>query len=118
MSIRTIFSSIAISAALLSAQAASAQSLQFFQKNQEVSAAQAKIDGKLAVRLTINTDGSVKDVRVTRTSGNTTVDNQAIAWMANQTLRPAFVNGQAQEFSVVKEIKFSKGGEIQLGMKK
>ncbi|OSI10137.1 energy transducer TonB [Neisseria canis] len=118
MSIRTIVSSIAISAALLTAQAASAQSLQFFQKAQEVNAAQAKVDGKLAVRLTINTDGSVKDVRVTRTSGNSSIDNQAIAWMGSQTLRPAFVNGEAQEFSVVKEIKFSKGGEIQLGLKK
>ncbi|MDO4641003.1 MAG: TonB family protein [Neisseria sp.] len=118
MSIRSLASSIIVSAAVFASQIAVAQSIQFFHKSNEINAAQASIDGKLAVRLTINTDGSVKDVRVTRTSGNTAIDNQAVAWMGTQTLRPAFVNGQAQEFSVVKEIKFSQNGEMQLGLKK
>lgn len=116
MSIRQIISASFVAAALFAAQGASAQGVQFFKKNAEVAAAHAQVTGKLAVRMTINTDGSVNDVRVTRSSGNTSIDNQAVAWMQTQTVRPMMMNGEAQAFSVVKEIQFSEDGAMKLGM--
>lgn len=118
MSIRNIVSTTLIAAALFSAQSASAQGIQFFKKNSEIAAAQAQIDGKLAVRMTIKTDGSVENVRITRSSGNSSIDNEAVAWMQTQNLRPATMNGEATAFSVVKEIQFSHTGSMQLGLNK
>ncbi|MDO4641113.1 MAG: TonB family protein [Neisseria sp.] len=118
MFIRKIVSTALVAVALFSAQSASASSIQFFQKNSEITAAHAQINGKLAVRMTINADGSIQDVRVARSSGNSEIDRQAVLWMQAQTLRPATVNGVNQAFHVVKEIKFSNTDSMQLGMTK
>ncbi|EGZ44952.1 energy transducer TonB [Neisseria wadsworthii] len=116
MSIRNILSTALVAAALFGAQSASAGEIQFFKKDSEVTAAKAQINGRLAVRMTIHTDGSLKDIRVTRSSGNQAIDNQAVAWMQTQTMRPVSINGEHQTFSVVKEIQFSNTG-MRLGMK-
>ncbi len=118
MSIRHTLSTILVSVALFAAQGASAQDIQFFQKNAEVAASGAHVAGKLAVRMTINADGSVDNVRVTRSSGDASIDNRAVAWMEDQVVRPMTMNGEPQVFSVVKEIKFSHDGAMQLGLKK
>ena len=118
MSIRHTLSTILVSVALFSAQGAAAQGVQFFKKNAEVAASGANITGKLAVRMTINTDGSIDNVRVTRSSGDASIDNRAVAWMEDQTVRPMFMNGEAKVFSVVKEIQFSHDGAMQLGLEK
>ena len=118
MSIRHTVSTVLVSVALFAAQGASAQDIQFFKKNAEVVASGADVAGKLAVRMTINADGSVDHVRVTRSSGDASIDNRAVAWMEDQTVRPMFMNGEAKVFSVVKEIQFSHDGAMQLGLKK
>ncbi len=107
MSIRHICATALVAVALFAAQGASAQGVQFFKKNAEVSAANAQVSGKLAVRMTIQTDGSIRDARVTRSSGDAGIDGKAVAWMQTQTVRPMMMNGEAQTFSVVKEIQFS-----------
>lgn len=116
MSIRKFLSTVLVAAALFGTQSASAAEIQFFKKHSEITAANAQINGKLAVRMTIQTDGSLKDIRVTRSSGNQAIDSQAVAWMQTQTMRPVSINGEHQAFSVVKEIQFSNTG-MQLGMK-
>ena len=63
-------------------------------------------------RLLKRTDGDISNVRVVRSSGSLSIDNSAVQWLEAQKMTPVFVNGQAQEFSLVKEIKFSETGKI------
>lgn len=105
MNVRRILSSALLAATLLvGSQAVLAQNLQFYQK---ASQAVIPVAGNVAMRLTINPDGSTSDVRITRTSGSTAIDNAAVAWMQSQIMRPVMHNGKAEKFSIVKEIKYS-----------
>ena len=56
-------------------------------------------------------------MRITRTSGSSTIDNAAVAWMDAQTMRPVTINGTPQEFSIVKEIKFSDANALKVSMR-
>ena len=101
-------------AALLTLPAISAaQDVQFYQKASE---AHAPITGNVAMRLTLSPKGETSNVRVIRSSGSAAIDKAAVAWMNGQIMRPVFINGEASEFSFVKEIKFSEAG-AQLSMK-
>lgn len=110
MNIRKTLSILAAFTVLAAAQTASAGSVSFYQKASE---ATAPITGKVAMRLTIGADGDVRDVRVVRSSGSSTIDSHAVAWLEDQTMTPVMINGKAQDFSFVKEIKFSEGANIQ-----
>ena len=101
-------------AALLTLPAISAaQDVQFYQKASE---AHAPITGNVAMRLTLSPKGETSNVRVIRSSGSAAIDQAAVAWMNGRIMRPVFINGEASEFSFVKEIKFSEAG-AQLSMK-
>ncbi|MGB4881635.1 MAG: TonB family protein [Neisseria sp.] len=115
MNIRHILSSTFVAIALLAgANTATAQDVQFYQKASE---AKAPISGNVALRLTITPDGQTENVRITRTSGSSTIDNAAVAWMDAQTMRPVTINGTPQEFSIVKEIKFSDANALKVSMR-
>ena len=89
--------------ALVSA-GAFAQDVHFYEKNSQ---AQGRIDGKVAMRLTINPEGYPQDVRVVRSSGSKKVDSEAVSWMQQQRLTPVSQNGVTRSFSMVKEIKYA-----------
>lgn len=110
MNIRRTLTVLAAFSALTAAQAATASNISFYQKASE---ATAPITGNVAMRLTIAADGDVRDVRVVRSSGSDNIDHRAVEWLEAQTMKPVVVNGQAKEFSVVKEIKFSTQKPIQ-----
>ena len=107
MNIRRTLTALAAFAILAASQNVMANGISFYQKASE---AQAPITGKVAMRLTIGTD--ISNVRVVRSSGSLSIDNSAVQWLEAQKMTPVFVNGQAQEFSLVKEIKFSETGKI------
>jgi tonB family C-terminal domain len=109
MNIRRTLTAFAAFAVLAVSQSVMANGISFYQKASE---AQAPITGKVAMRLTIGTDGDISNVRVVRSSGSLSIDNSAVQWLEAQKMTPVFVNGQAQEFSLVKEIKFSETGKI------
>ncbi|WP_373741578.1 energy transducer TonB [Neisseria sp.] len=110
MNLRKTLTAVAAAALVAGVQTAAAGSVSFYQKASEAS---SPITGKVAMRLTIGADGDVSNVRVVRSSGDISIDNRAVEWLENQTMRPAFVNGEARDFSVVKEIQFSESGKIQ-----
>lgn len=110
MNIRHTLSALFAFAALAGSQAAMASNISFYQKASE---ANAPITGNVAMRLTVGVDGNVRDVRVVRSSGSLSIDNSAVEWLEAQTMKPVTVNGQAQEFSFVKEIKYSETGKLQ-----
>lgn len=115
MNIRRTVSALIAFTVLAASQTAVAGNVSFYQKASE---AQTPITGNVAMRLTIGADGGVRDVRVVRSSGSLSIDNSAVEWLQAQTMTPAFVNGQAQDFSVVKEIKFSESGKFQQALLK
>ena len=86
------------------ATGAFAQDVRFYEKNNQV---QGRIDGKVAMRLTINPEGYPQDVRVVRSSGSKKVDSEAVAWMQQQRLNPVSQNGVTRSFSTIKEIKYT-----------
>lgn len=110
MNIRRTLTAFAAFAVLAGSQAAFASNVAFYQKASE---AQAPITGNVAMSLTIGADGDVRNVRVVRSSGSSSIDNSAVQWLEAQTMKPVLINGVAKEFSVVKEIKFSEGAAIQ-----
>ena len=91
---KNILSATLLVAGLFTAQTAAAE-VRFFQDA-------GRADGKVAMSFTIKADGSISDARITRSSGNA-----AIEWMQHQTMQPVFVNGEAKDFRIVKEIKFA-----------
>ncbi|WP_107919352.1 energy transducer TonB [Neisseria elongata] len=99
MNMKNILSATLLVAGLFTAQTAAAE-VRFFQDA-------GRADGKVAMSFTIKADGSVSDARITRSSGNAATDSAAIEWMQHQTMRPVFVNGEAKDFRIVKEIKFA-----------
>ena len=105
MNVKNMITASLVAFGLLAAQTASAQ-IQFFQNSNE---APAPIKGNVAMSFTIKADGSTQNVRITRTSGNTSIDRAAIAWMQQQTMRPVTMNGEVREFRIIKEIKFAEG---------
>ena len=109
MNIRRTVSAFAALAVLAASQSVMANGVSFYQKASE---AQAPITGKVAMRLTIGTDGDISNVRIVRSSGSPNIDSSAVQWLEAQKMTPVFVNGKAQEFSLVKEIKFSEAGKI------
>ncbi|ATD65386.1 TonB family protein [Neisseria weixii] len=110
MNIRQTLTALVAFTLLAGSQTVMASNVAFYQK---VSEATTPITGKVAMRLTIGADGDVHNVRVVRSSGSSSIDNSAVQWMEAQTMSPVLINGIAQEFSVVKEIKFSEGKNIQ-----
>ena len=99
MNMKNILSATWLVAGLFTAQTAAAE-VRFFQDA-------GRADGKVAMSFTIKADGSVSDARITRSSGNAATDSAAIEWMQHQTMQPVFVNGEAKDFRIVKEIKFA-----------
>ena len=99
MNMKSIFSATLLVVGLFTAQTAAAE-VCFFQDA-------GRADGKVAMSFTIKADGSVSDARITRSSGNAATDSAAIEWMQHQTMQPVFVNGEAKDFRIVKEIKFA-----------
>ncbi len=99
MNMKNILSATLLVAGLFTAQTAAAE-VRFFQDA-------GRADGKVAMSFTIKADGSVSDARITRSSGNAATDSAAIEWMQHQTMQPVFVNGEAKDFRIVKEIKFA-----------
>jgi tonB family C-terminal domain len=99
MNMKNILSATLLVAGLFTAQTAAAE-VRFFQDA-------GRADGKVAMSFTIKADGSISDARITRSSGNAATDSAAIEWMQHQTMRPVFVNGEAKDFRIVKEIKFA-----------
>ncbi|MDO4877682.1 MAG: energy transducer TonB [Neisseria sp.] len=106
MNNKVIFSALVSAVGLFVAQPSGAQ-VHFFQNGQE---AAARVSGKVAMSFTIKADGSVRDARITRTSGNPATDSAALAWVQQQTMQPVMVNGEARDFRIVKEIRFSDDG--------
>jgi tonB protein len=47
------------------------------------------------------------EVRFFQDAGRADTDSAAIEWMQHQTMQPVFVNGEAKDFRIVKEIKFA-----------
>ncbi|ASK26680.1 TonB family protein [Neisseria chenwenguii] len=109
MTIRRTLSALTAFAVLAASQAVVAGSVSFYQKASE---ATAPITGNVAMRLTIGADGNVSNVRIVRSSGSVSIDNSAVEWLEAQTMKPATINGEARELSVIKEIKFSETGAI------
>jgi len=99
MNMKNILSATLLVAGLFTAQTAAAE-VRFFQDAD-------RADGKVAMSFTIKADGSISDARITRSSGNAATDSAAIEWMQHQTMQPVFVNGEAKDFRIVKEIKFA-----------
>ncbi len=110
MNIRQTLTALVAFTLLTGSQTVMASNVAFYQKASE---ATTPITGKVAMRLTIGADGDVHNVRVVRSSVSNSIDNSAVQWMEAQTMSPVLINGIAQEFSVVKEIKFSEGKNIQ-----
>ncbi len=110
MNTRHTLSALMTVFALGCSQAVFADNISFYQKASE---ATAPITGNVAMRLTIGKGGNVHNVRVVRSSGSSSIDSNAVQWLEAQIMRPVTINGEAQEFSVVKEIKFSEIGKIQ-----
>lgn len=110
MKIQRALSTVAAVALLGAAQAVCAQNVTFHHKAAD---AAAPISGNLAMRITINPEGRVSDARVVRSSGSADIDAKAVGWMEAQYLRPAIMNGDAVNFSVIKEINFSKNRPAQ-----
>mgnify|MGYP000845147297 CR=1 FL=1 len=96
MNMKNILSATLLVAGLFTAQTAAAE-VRFFQDA-------GRADGKVAMSFTIKADGSISDAR---SSGNAATDSAAIEWMQHQTMQPVFVNGEAKDFRIVKEIKFA-----------
>ncbi|EGV37173.1 energy transducer TonB [Neisseria weaveri] len=105
MKFRHIISTAVALTVLGLSQTTLAKDIVFYQKASE---ATSPVSGNLAMRFTIKEDGSVNNIRITRSSGSQEVDSQAVSWMQTQSMSPATKNGQAIELSIVKEIKFSK----------
>ena len=104
MNMKNILSATLLVAGLFTAQTAAAE-VRFFQDA-------GCADGKVAMSFTIKADGSISDARITRSSGNAATDSAAtdsaaIEWMQHQTMQPVFVNGEAKDFRIAKEIKFA-----------
>ena len=59
--------------------------------------AQAHVEGRTLVAFTIKTDGTVTDVSVARSSGNSDLDNAAMTCVKTWLYRPVLQNGQAVE---------------------
>ncbi|MDO5640025.1 MAG: TonB family protein [Neisseria sp.] len=114
MNIRRTLSTLLTLSLLAGAQSAVADDVVFYQK---ASDARAPISGNVAMRLTLSPEGQTSDVRVIRSSGSTQIDQLAVIWMQQQTMRPVTKNNQPVEFSFVKEIKFSDAAAVQLSMK-
>ena len=99
MNIKNILPTTLLVVGLFTAQTAAAE-VRFFQDA-------GRADGKVAMSFTIKADGSISDARIARSSGNAATDSAAIEWMQHQTMQPVFVNGEAKDFRIVKEIKFA-----------
>ncbi|MBF0804262.1 MULTISPECIES: energy transducer TonB [Neisseria] len=110
MKIQRALSTVATFALLAGAQAAFAQGVTFHHKTSD---AAAPISGNLAMRITINAEGNVSDARVIRSSGSAGIDAEAVNWIEAQYLRPVTMNGDPIDFSVIKEINFSKNAPVQ-----
>lgn len=110
MKIQRALSAVAAFAILAGAQTAFAQSVTFYQKTSDAS---APISGNLAMRITIDTEGNVSNARVVRSSGSAGIDAQAVNWIETQYLRPATMNGDSIDLSVIKEINFTKNAPVQ-----
>lgn len=108
--IKRALSTVAAFALLAGAQTAFAQGLTFHHK---ASDARTQISGNLAMRMTIDAEGTVSGVRVVRSSGSADIDAEAVKWAESQYMRPVTMNGDAIDFSVIKEINFSKTAPIQ-----
>ncbi|QEY26204.1 TonB family protein [Neisseria zalophi] len=89
-------------------QIASAQNVTFHDSN-----INSKADGDVAMSISIGPTGEVSNARIVRSSGSVTIDEEAINWIQSQYMRPVTMNGDAIQFSVIKEIKFSNTAPIQ-----
>ena len=110
MKIQRALSTVTAFAMLAGAQASFAQGVTFHHK---ASDATAPISGNLAMRITINAEGNVSNARIVRSSGSAGIDAAAVDWMETQYLRPATMNGDSIDLSVIKEINFSKNTPVQ-----